>query len=452
MESHIQKIIHAVKKMQQGQYRVSVPAGEDDIALLGKEVQELGKTLELRFAEAQTLMKITEKINAGKVLNEILNYAFDALRPVIPYNRIGFSLLEQDGEIVRAVWAKSEAPNIRLANGYFAKTEGSSLLEILLTGRPRILNDLVQYLKDHPGSDSTRLIVDEGMCSSLTCPLLAMGKPIGFIFFSSTKPFAYEHAHVELFMQIANQISLIAEKSHLYQRLVELNDLKNKFLGIAAHDLRNPLTVIKGHLELLNDNLLGEISAVQRESVKNMIEYCDNMLNLINNLLDVSAIESGVIELKPRELDLRDFLEKNVQFHKITASAKAITFKTDFGDLPKMKIDPDRMAQVMNNLISNALKFSLPQTTVTVKAKNLGQCVEIAVIDQGQGIPDKDLPKIFEFFGKARTRPTHGEHSTGLGLAIVKRMIDAHQGTIRVESRVGVGTTFTITLPLIQTH
>jgi signal transduction histidine kinase len=450
----IKEIIEALKQLQQGNLAASLSVqGDDDIAALARSVVELRKDLAVRFAEDETLFKITEKINAGLVLDEILNYAYDALKAIIPFERIGFSLLEEDGEILRAVWAKSETAETKLLNGYAAKMEGSSLQQILLTGQPRIINDLVGYLKDHPQSDSTRRIVTEGMRSSLTCPLLAKGKPIGFIFFSSQKPSTYEHAHVSLFLRIANQLSIIAEKSRLYQRLLELNDLKNKFLGIAAHDLRSPLTVIKGNLELLRDNLLGELTGVQRESILKMIDYCDNMLILINDFLDVSAIESGIIELHRQEVDARDFLEKCVAFNKLLAQAKAIDLKTSFPeDLPRMSIDPDRMAQVMNNLISNAIKFSYPQTSISISAQTVDGQLEVAVTDQGQGIPQQELPKLFEFFGKTKVRPTQGERSTGLGLAIVKRMVEAQGGRIAVMSQLNVGSTFKVTLPITQSQ
>jgi signal transduction histidine kinase len=111
-------------------------------------------------------------------------------------------------------------------------------------------------------------------------------------------------------------------------------------------------------------------------------------------------------------------------------------------------MDPDRINQVVNNLITNAVKFSYPNTVITLRARAEDNTVAISVQDQGQGIPAKDLGKMFTEFGRASVRPTAGEKSTGLGLAIVKRMVEAHGGRIWVESQVGVGSTFTFTLPL----
>jgi diguanylate cyclase (GGDEF)-like protein len=211
--------------MQKGCYDVSLPGGDSNggLAKLGYALHELARTLEDRFGEVERLSKITEKVNAGLVLDEVLNYFYESFLTLIPYNRIGLALLEDEGRFVRARWARSDSTEIHLKEGYSAPLEGSSLEEILRTGKPRILNDLEGYLSDHPKSESTELIVQEGMRSSLTCPLIALGKPIGFLFFSSTEVDTFKDVHQDLFMRIAGQLSVILEKSRLYQQVIELN-------------------------------------------------------------------------------------------------------------------------------------------------------------------------------------------------------------------------------------
>jgi transcriptional regulator with GAF, ATPase, and Fis domain len=232
-DARIAKYCEAVMAMKEGQFRVPIPQeGDDDVAALGKALADLSETLEAEFEELRTLSKVTEKINAGLDLDEVLNLVFESFWPLIPYDRISLSLLEQDGTVVRARWARSDAPLMKIDRGYSAPLEGSSLQRILQTGQPRILNDLRQYLAEHPASESTRLIVEEGMRSSLTCPLTAMGKPIGFIFFSSMEPQTFKNAHVEIFLEIAGQLSMIVEKARLYE---ELSQLKKKFLEMTAH-------------------------------------------------------------------------------------------------------------------------------------------------------------------------------------------------------------------------
>jgi signal transduction histidine kinase len=444
VDPRISKYRDAALAIKNGQFQVEVPLGaEDEIAQLGRALLDLRHTLERKFAEINTLARVTEKINAGLTLDEVLNHVFDSFRSIIPYSRIGFSLLAEKGTIVRARWARSDAPVMKITTDYEAPLQRSSLQRIIETGRPRILNDLEAYLKDHPKSESTSMIVEEGMRSSLTCPLIALGKPIGFVFFSSMEPNTYKDAHVELFLQLAGQLAVIVEKGRLYQRLIELNELKNKFLGIAAHDLRNPIGAIHGYL------ILGEVPESQREIIERMDKICETMLDLVNNLLDVSAIESGQLQLKPLEMDLAEYLRESHEFNSLLAKAKSIEMKLELEPvLPKVVMDPNRINQVINNLVTNAIKFSHPKTAVTMRARVIGNEVEISVSDEGQGIPRAEISKIFTDFGRTTVRPTAGEKSVGLGLAIVKRIVDAHGGRIWVESEAGVGSTFTFTLSL----
>ncbi len=401
-----------------------------------------------KFNEITTLARITEKINTGLLLDEVLDSVFESFRPIIPYNRIGVSLIEENINVVRARWARSDAPVMKITEGYSAPLEGSSLQTIIDTNQPRIINDLEDYLLKHPNSESTQLIVEEGMRSSLTCPLIAMNSPVGFMFFSSMRTDTYRNLHIEMFMQIAHQLSTIIEKSRLYQQLVELNQLKNKFLGVAAHDLRNPVGVVMGYLKLFKDGFFGEFPDKQKKIINTMYKNCESSLDLLSDLLDVSAIESGHLSLDLREVDCQEFFEECLTANSVLAQSKSIQLKLELDEsLGTVVFDPNRINQVLNNLITNAIKFSHPNTSITMKAELKEDEVYISIIDQGQGIPSDELPRVFEAFGKLSVRPTSGEKSTGLGLAIVKKIIDAHNGRIWVKSEVGKGTTFTFTLP-----
>jgi len=402
-----------------------------------------------REKDLKTLLSITHQINNGLTVEEVLDYAYKTLHVIIPYDRIGFALLEENDTILRSYWECSKASVIRIGKDYTAAMKGSSLEKVLQTREPRILNDLEAYLKDHPDSKSTRDIVEEGMRSSLTCPLIASGKPMGFLFFSSREPYRYQDAHVGLFREIAGQIALTLEKSRLYQQVVQSNDLKNKFLGIAAHDLRSPIAVIKGYADLFTDGLMGHLEVAQKEAMGAIAERCDKMLALINDLLDVSAIEAGHLATEKREVDLGGYLAGVHRDNALMARAKSIELALEIPEaLPKVWMDPGRIDQVINNLITNAIKFSMPKSRIVLRAVLSEGAVAISVTDQGQGIPREEISKMFQYFGRTNVLPTAGEKSTGLGLAIAKRMVEAHGGKIGVESEPGKGSTFTFTLPL----
>ena len=314
VDSRIAKYINMIEAMKSGALHEEIPVDPlDEIGQLGLALSELGITLSQKVKEFKALLEVTERINAGYTPDEVLNYVFDSFRKIIPYDRIGCAQIIEDGKTVRSCWARSDASEIKLPVGYFASLKGSSLEEIIKTGNPRIINDLEEYLKNKPQSDSTRIIVEEGMRSSLTCPLIAMRKPIGFIFFSSMSSGTYKKVHVELISgNCRTTFAVIFEKSRLYEELDKLNKLKNQFVGMAAHDLRSPIAVITSFLKILMSGHFGEINENQMDILKRLDRNCGAMLSLIDNLLDVTAIEAGALELKKPMLILRIFYRNPV--------------------------------------------------------------------------------------------------------------------------------------------
>lgn len=198
-----------------------VPEGHDPLGHLGERLNALGRTLRRRFDELAQVQQITEEINAGLLLPEVLDHVYEGFKPLIPYDRIGCALLLAGGGTLRAVWCRADYEQRWVYVGYTAPLAGSSLQRILETGNPRIINDLEAYLREKPESLSTRRIVREGIRSNLTCPLIAEGAPIGFLFFSSREPGTYTEEHVEALMRVARQLSIVVEKSHLYEQVLE---------------------------------------------------------------------------------------------------------------------------------------------------------------------------------------------------------------------------------------
>jgi class 3 adenylate cyclase len=203
---------------------------EDEIGQLSRMLQELSSLLEARFRELYALLQLTHEISQGLLLDEVLDKAYEHLRSVIPYDRLGVALIDETGRRAYARWARSDSPRLLLGAGYSAPLHGSSLQRIIETGEPRIINDLAAHLRDHPGSESTRLILAEGIRSSLTCPLVSMGKPIGFAFFSSRSVDAYRSAHVDMFKAIAGHFSVVVDKSNIYQQVLQEKEKSERLL------------------------------------------------------------------------------------------------------------------------------------------------------------------------------------------------------------------------------
>jgi signal transduction histidine kinase len=224
---------------------------------------------------------------------------------------------------------------------------------------------------------------------------------------------------------------------------------KNQLLGMAAHDLRNPLSIIVGIVDLLADDLGASLSAENRELFSRVATSAEYMVGLIDDLLDYAKLDAGHLEIQPVAVDVAELVRDNLAFNSILANKKGIKLRLESaGPLPLLKLDARRFQQVLNNLISNALKFSHSGSTIKVTLSCDPAEVTIAIADEGQGIAADELGKLFKPFSSTRTRSTANEKSTGLGLAIVRRIVAAHGGRIRVESKLGRGSTFYVTLPI----
>ncbi|HVQ36394.1 MAG TPA: hybrid sensor histidine kinase/response regulator [Pyrinomonadaceae bacterium] len=260
-------------------------------------------------------------------------------------------------------------------------------------------------------------------------------------------------ANAELEDKVEQRTQELREKN---SALEASNKIKNEFLGIAAHDLRSPLGSIRSMAELLLDEKDQMERAEAREFLGMIQSTSNQMLTLVNDLLDISRIEAGKIELKLETVELRPYLAEIEKYNQMLGRRKRIQLEVNCEeDVVEGRFDPERIRQVLNNLLGNAFKFSPPETTVTL-AVRFGGDLEFSVTDQGLGIRSEELPLLFGAFHRTSTRPTGDEQSSGLGLSICKQIVEAHGGTIGVESSHGQGSRFHFRLPALpqpdETH
>ena len=402
----------------------------DPLDRLGTAIEQFSAQMKNREQEIQRLFSITAKVSAGLTLEEMMEYIYDTFRDVIPYHRMGLALLEQNGEVLRAHWAKSDQPILRLEVDYNAHMAGSSLQTILDSGRPRILNDLKEYLEQKPGSESTQLIVEEGYRSSLTCPLIVEGQPVGFLFFSSRETAAYDGTHIDTFVQIADQLSILVEKGRLVselsdqkreletinQELQNNDEARRAILAIAAHDLRAPLSYIKTSTDVLLEAKGDELAAETPEIIAGISRQAQHLLSLLDRLLDYSMIETGQMGLSLVAVDIGKWITEIVARQRSVAQTKNIQIELLPPPPGKFMIDPLRMGQVMANYMSNALKFSSAGSRVRVEVSKEINCWRISVHDQGPGIQPDERERLFRPF-QTRPCPTDRggkEHRAGL--------------------------------------
>jgi len=236
-----------------------------------------------------------------------------------------------------------------------------------------------------------------------------------------TKPFRPKEVLARIRTHLSNQL--------LVEQLSKANAAKDRFLGMCAHDLRNPLSSIRGLAELMNENAVGVLTDEQREIVHTIHGASQSMLQLVNELLDVATIEAG--HLKNIEA-----AKKNTRIEMVNTTAN-----------PMIDIDRNKIRQVVDNLISNAVKYSPRGSVITVQVNEDESGAGFSVKDNGPGIPDGERHKLFKDYGRLSTQPTGGEKSTGLGLAICRKIVEAHGGTIGAENMAGHGSEFVVRMP-----
>jgi signal transduction histidine kinase len=261
------------------------------------------------------------------------------------------------------------------------------------------------------------------------------------------KPFRAKEALARIRTHL--HIRLLSEQQKsLVDQLSKANAEKNRFLGMAAHDLRNPLASIRGLAEFLRDGVVGPLTPEQIDLIKTIHEASQGMLDLVNELLDVATIESGELKLSLESHNLTELIEKNIYLANIEAAKKhtKIVFAAP-GRAVLLPIDAGKINQVIANLLSNALKYSPAGSTITVELHPGKGTWAFSVKDQGPGIPENERDKLFKDFGRLSVKTTGGEKSTGLGLAICRKIVDAHHGTITAENLPKRGCEFRVTLP-----
>jgi two-component system sensor histidine kinase/response regulator len=264
-----------------------------------------------------------------------------------------------------------------------------------------------------------------------------------------TKPLNLQEliARIKVGQRIVQLQQKLEEKQN---ELYKTNERKNQFIGIAAHDLRNPVISIRGFSELLLKDSK-ELSEEQREFLHIIHSTSRNMLAMINDLLDISRIESGKLKLSQKPGSLNKLILERIRLISLQATKKHITIHKELSNTPEITFDPQRLGQAVDNLISNAIKFAPIGSSVYLNLHHDGDIVKFSVSDEGPGIPPEEQHLLFSEFHRLSIQPTAGETSTGLGLAIAKKIIEAHDGFIEFESQEGLGSTFSLILPISRT-
>jgi GAF domain-containing protein len=328
---------------------------------------------------------------------------------------------------------------------------GSVIGRTLVEARPIMVPDVLT----DPEYTMTEMQAKAGFRTVLGVPLLREGKPIGVITLlrRSVRPFS--NREIDLVVTFADQAGIAIENVRLFDeiqdtshQLAEASQHKSQFLANMSHELRTPLNAILGYTELIADGIYGEPTEKMLEVLKRLESNGKHLLGLINDVLDLSKIEAGQLKLDLGDYSIHDVAQTVYNAVEPLAADKNLTFKCEVSpNLPAGHGDGRRLTQVLLNLVGNAIKFT-DVGEVVIKARASNGLFDLSVRDTGPGISAADQTKLFQEFQQADNSVTRKKGGTGLGLAISKRIIEMHGGKIWVESIVGQGSTFFVTLPI----
>ena len=403
-------IENAVEAMKSGAYDfISKPFTPDQLRIVVRRALE---KLNLE-REAELL-----RIERGKSLQDVANEKSKTLT-IINHMADGVLVTDQNGCIVlnnpavtRMLELEEESPLGKHLSEWTGNEDLARMLEKVLS----------------MGSSQDRGISQE----------LALGDPPKNFFVAHSAPIRSEQGEVFGSVTIFNDVTW----------LKELDQMKSEFVNMVSHELRSPLSSIRQKLSLIVDGLTGEINEEQKQIVSRVQHRIDGLIGMISSLLDLSRIEAGRLVQQKERIALSEIIDEVVELMDQEVEKKGLKFEVTIdAQLFPVHADRQSMETVITNLLSNAVKYNREGGRVSISARNRGEFVEVKVADTGVGISEENLPRIFDKFYRIRSEYTRKVIGSGMGLPLVKAIVEAHFGTISVESESGEGTTFTVLLP-----
>jgi signal transduction histidine kinase/CRP-like cAMP-binding protein len=401
--------------------------------------------------ERLILDTVIGKIMAAESLEDVMTFLFDSIRRVSPCNRMSLAFIEEDGNRVVNYWTRADYEPVLLEKGLVADLAGSSLEAVLRSGKPRVIGDLSQYATDRQESATTALILQEGIRSSMTCPLVTEGRPIGFLFRSSRTPNAYDEHQVQLHMAIADRLSQAVEKAYRIEQLTAANAAYFEMLGFVSHELKSPLGSIVMTIDVLLGGYLGELQPKQADQLGRVVAKCKYLQDLIGEYLNLSRLESGELEpdLRPDIDFLGSIVEPAIDIVAPQIEDRGMRLTRDWnGQSIALQCAPDLLQIVMVNLLTNAVKYGNQDGEIRVRVRKDEGRMTASVWNEGPGFPEEERTRLFRKFSRLRTPELLKRKGTGVGLYTAWRIIQSHRGKIQATSEHGKWAEFSFELPL----
>lgn len=403
----------------------------------------------LSVEEAGIVEEINRKVAARESLEDVLSFVFDSTSDISPCDRIGLALLEDNGGRIIAHHAVATYEPLLLRKGYAEDLHGSSLRTVLAKRTPRIIGDLERYLSLNPNSHATRLLVREGVRSSMTCPLLVEGRVVGVLFRSCRRPYAYDDRQVLLHQIVAERLSQAVEKTLRIERLAAANRDYFSMLAFVTHELKSPVASMMMDAGMLRDGFLGELQPKQRERVERLLGRGRYLLDLVQEYLDLARIEGGTLRAAVEEVDfISEVMEPAVAVVMPQIEGKEMKLTVQTPDPPvSVGLDASLMKIVLVNLLGNAAKYGSAGGEIRLRVlPEIGR-LQVGVWNEGPGFPEGDRWRLFRKFSRLQSPALMKEKGTGIGLYTCWRIVHAHGGHIHAASREGQWAEFTLEIP-----
>ncbi len=429
---------------------------EGDIVKVRERVRRLAR--EMGF-DSTTQIKVTTAVS--EVTRNIYEYAKSGA--------ISLSLAERGADFGLQVTARDDGPGIdeaTLRSIMRGQYQSSSGLGVGLSGTRKLMDEFDIQTKPNEGTRVTlvkwmprgladdvknrveelRAHLGEDVEDSVVEELQQQNRD----FVKILSELEDKRTQLEELNQQLNETN--HELNEANSKLRELAEMKEEFLALTTHDLRSPLTVISGVISFFTSGRLGELSPEQKNMVTMMERNTQNLIELVNDLLDASKLESGTMRLDKISFDLREVINELRETMLLPlAKEKEIKLVETFpAELPSIVADRAKLRRILLNLLSNALKFTGKGGRVEISAERVDERVRVSVSDTGVGIAPEDVDRLFDKYEQTRSRATRGEKGTGLGLYITKQLVELHGSEITVNSELGKGSTFSFTLPIKQ--
>ena len=423
------------------------------------EKASLFRQSETRSQQLSVLNTIGAAVSRSLNLEMVLNEAIEKMIEKLNFDAAWIYILDPSKEVLLLKAYKGIGEEMAHSMNRRKLSVGISG-KIFETGERLVFEDLPNDLQYKQLSSGKRVSSLE-FVSTAGFPIRANEKVIGVLHLASKVQRHFAVDELQLMESIAQEIGVAAENARLFeqvnqktaelgqmnQELQEANQAKDEFLSVMSHELRTPLNVITGYAEVLGQGVLGEIQREQMHAVKTISYQSRELLRMINEILQVGSIEAGKVKAHCENVNLMDFLGELRSGYEILSNKEISLHWNIPSRLPIAWTDREKLKHVLQNLINNAIKFT-ENGSVTVSAGCISGGIEFKVKDTGIGMPQDMLPSIFQMFRQLDSSNTRSYGGSGVGLYIVKKFVDLLGGQIGVESILGEGSTFTVTLPL----